>query len=74
MIASILHFIELGFSGSVLYHASISIPNLQKFEGMSKKAAKVSSAAQNELDMTRKTQAAGVVAVCTWFLCCSLHP
>jgi len=62
MFQFILHCLQAGLSGYVLYHASISIPNLQKYESKSKKAAKYSSTAAEQLQRTRSTQTVGAVA------------
>lgn len=64
MLQFFLHGVQVALSAYALLHSSISIPNLQKYEETSKKAARISSTAENELNMTRKTQAAGAVGVC----------
>jgi hypothetical protein len=63
MLQFLLHAVEIGVSGYALYHASIAIPNLQKYESKSKKAAKYLDTAARELHRTRTTQTAGTVAV-----------
>jgi hypothetical protein len=63
MLQFALHGIQIAISAYALFHSSIAIPNLQKYEENSKKAAKISSTAEHELNMTRKTQAAGAVGV-----------
>ncbi|KAF2668347.1 hypothetical protein BT63DRAFT_425669 [Microthyrium microscopicum] len=61
MLQFALHVAQIGLSAYALYHASISIPNLQKWEKSSERAAKVSKSAERDLKMTRQTQAAGAV-------------
>jgi hypothetical protein len=63
MISFLLHSLQAAISGYSLYHASISIPNLQKYEEKSKTAAKYSKLAADQLQRTRSTQAIGTVAV-----------
>jgi hypothetical protein len=68
MLQFLLHSVQVALSAYALFHSSISIPNLQKYEETSKKAANYSSTAEHELQMTRKTQAAGAVGVSLLFL------
>ena len=63
MFQFLIHCIQATLSGYALYHASISIPNLQKYESKSEKAAKYSKAAAEQLQRTRSTQAVGAAAV-----------
>jgi hypothetical protein len=63
MFQFLLHCIQASLSGYALYHASISIPNLQKYESKSEKAAKYSKTAADQLQRTRSTQAVGTFAV-----------
>jgi hypothetical protein len=63
MLQFILHCTQAALSAFALYHASISIPNLQKYESKSEKAAKYSKTAAEQLQRTRSTQAVGAVAV-----------
>jgi hypothetical protein len=72
MLQFFLHCIQAGLSGYVLYHASISVPNLQQYESKSKKAAKYSQVAADQLHKTRSTQTAGTIAVS--FIFQPLHP
>jgi len=58
-----VHTVQAGFSAYNLYLASISIQNLQGYEGMSEKAAKYSNTAEHQLHKTRTTQASGTIAV-----------
>ena len=51
------------FSAYTLYLSSIAIQNLQKYEETSKKAAKYSNTAEQQLHKTRTTQASGVLSV-----------
>jgi len=62
MFQSLIHCLQAGLSGYVLYHASISVPKLQKYESKSEKAAKYSNTAAEQLQRTRSTQTVGVVA------------
>jgi hypothetical protein len=66
MIPFLLHSLQAGISGYSVYHSSISIPNLQKYESKSKTAAKYSKTAEVQLQRTRSTQAVGTVAVSTF--------
>jgi hypothetical protein len=66
MLSAIMSFFYAslaGFGGYNLYLVSISISNLQGYEETSKKAAKYSNVAENQLHKTRTTQATGAVAV-----------
>jgi hypothetical protein len=65
---SILHALQASFSAYTLYLSSISIRNLQKYEETSKKAAKYSNIAEQQLYKTRTTQASGVISVPPYFL------
>jgi hypothetical protein len=60
---SILHALQASFSAYTLYLSSISIRNLQKYEETSKKAAKYSSIAEQQLHKTRTTQASSALSV-----------
>lgn len=55
---------QVGLSTYCLYLSSIAILKLQKYEGMSKTAAKYSNVAENQLYKTRTTQTSSVIAVC----------
>jgi hypothetical protein len=59
----LIHIVQASFSAYNLYLASIAISKLQKYEGTSKKAAKYSTIAENQLHKTRTTQACGTLAV-----------
>ena len=63
MFQFLIHCVQAAISGYALYHASISIPNLQKYESKSEKAAKYSKTAAEQLQRTRSTQAVGAAAV-----------
>jgi hypothetical protein len=60
---SLLHALQATFSGYTLYLSSIAIHNLQKYEETSKKAAKYSNIAEQQLHKTRTTQASGALSV-----------
>ncbi|KAG4443530.1 hypothetical protein IFR05_001003 [Cadophora sp. M221] len=62
-ILSIIHVSQAAFGIYNLYLASISISNLQGYEDMSKKAAKYSNTAEQQLHKTRTTQASGTIAL-----------
>ncbi|KAE9365164.1 hypothetical protein N431DRAFT_549443 [Stipitochalara longipes BDJ] len=66
---SILHALQASFSAYTLYLSSISISNLQKYEETSKKAAKYSNIAEQQLHKTRTTQASGALSVLFSFIC-----
>jgi len=72
MLSSIFHFLitigQIGLSTYCLYLSSIAIPKLQKYEDVSKTAAKYSNIADNQLYKTRTTQASSVIAVLTTLL------
>ena len=59
----VLHAAQAAFSAYTLYLSSISIRNLQQYEETSKKAAKYSNVAENQLHKTRTTQASGALTV-----------
>jgi hypothetical protein len=63
MISFLLHVLQSAIGGYALYHSSISIPNLQKYDGKSKSASKYFQSIANERHSTRTTQAAGAIAV-----------
>lgn len=68
----LLHGAQVALSASGGYFSYIAITNLQQWEGPAKKAANYSGTADSELQMTRKTQAAGALSVSqAWF---ALHP
>ena len=60
---SLLHALQASFSAYTVYLSSISIRNLQKYEETSKKAAKYSNIAEQQLHKTRTTQASGTLSV-----------
>ena len=62
-ILTLVHASQAAFGIYNLYLASISISNLQGYEDMSKKAAKYSNTAEQQLHKTRTTQASGTIAV-----------
>ena len=62
-ILSVIHASQAAFGIYNLYLASISISNLQGYEDMSKKAAKYSNTAEQQLHKTRTTQASGTISV-----------
>lgn len=64
---TLINGFQAAFSAYNLYLASISITNLQKYEEKSKKAAKYSNIAENQLHKTRTTQASGTIAVSSNF-------
>jgi hypothetical protein len=64
---SISHALQASFSAYTLYLSSISIRNLQKYEETSKKAAKYSNIAEQQLHKTRTTQASGALSVPSLF-------
>jgi hypothetical protein len=63
-ILSVLYAFQAAYSAYNLYLASISISNLQQYEDATKKAAKYSNIAENQLHKTRTTQASGAITVC----------
>jgi hypothetical protein len=63
----VLHSAQFCLSAYSLFHAYISITNLQQYEEKSEKAAKYSSTAAHDLHKTRTTQTSGTLAV-------RLHP
>jgi hypothetical protein len=65
---SLLHALQASFSAYTLYLSSIAIRNLQKYEKTSKKAAKYSNTAEQQLHKTRTTQASGALSVPLLFL------
>ena len=65
---SLLHALQASFGAYTLYLSSISIRNLQKYEESSKKAAKYSNIAEQQLHKTRTTQASGALSVLHAFL------
>lgn len=67
-IPSVLYAFQAAYSAYNLYLASISISNLQQYEDATKKAAKYSNIAENQLHKTRTTQASGAIAVLLTFL------
>ncbi len=60
---SLLHALQASLSAYTLYLSSIAIQNLQKYEKTSKKAAKYSNTAEQQLYKTRTTQASGALSV-----------
>lgn len=70
LLSSLLPFLHVGqvamgaWAGKHSYEA---IRRLRQYEDATKKAAKYSSTADNELQRTRTTQAAGAITVCTAF-------
>jgi hypothetical protein len=60
---SLLHALQAFFSAYTLYLSSIAVQNLQKYEKTSKKAAKYSNIAGQQLHKTRTTQASGALSV-----------
>lgn len=64
-ILTLVHASQAAFGIYNLYLTSISISNLQGYEDMSKKAAKYSNTAEQQLHKTRTTQASGTIAVCS---------
>jgi len=63
IILSILHAFQAAYGAYNLYLSSISIRNLQGYENTSKKAAKYSNTAADQLHKTRTTQASTALAV-----------
>lgn len=63
VLLSVLHALQASFSAYTLYLSSISIRNLQKYEETSKKAAKYSNIAEQQLHKTRTTQASAALSV-----------
>jgi len=59
----VLHVAEATLSIVGGYHSYIAITNLQQYESMTKKAAKISSIADDQLDRTRKTHASGAISL-----------
>ncbi|KAH7390188.1 hypothetical protein BKA64DRAFT_710743 [Cadophora sp. MPI-SDFR-AT-0126] len=62
-ILPLVHVSQAAFGIYNLHLASISINNLQGYEDMSKKAAKYSNTAEQQLHKTRTTQASGTIAL-----------
>lgn len=83
-VLTIAHAAQAAFSAYNLYLAYVSITNLQTYEETSKKVAKYSNTAENQLYKTRTTQASGTIAVCFlpfqaysiafYAMCCLLNP
>jgi hypothetical protein len=63
MATIVLHLAQGGLSAYSLFHAYISITNLQKWESTSEKAAQYSQTAAQELHKTRTTQTSGALTV-----------
>ncbi|KAF2433132.1 hypothetical protein EJ08DRAFT_647521 [Tothia fuscella] len=59
----LLHLAQASLSGYSLFHAYISITNLQKYEKKTEKAAEWSRTAAQELHKTRTTQTSGTLAI-----------
>ncbi|KAK0105299.1 hypothetical protein ONS96_004695 [Cadophora gregata f. sp. sojae] len=60
---TLVHASQAAFGIYNLYLAATSISNLQGYEDMSKKAAKYSNTAEQQLHKTRTTQASGTIAL-----------
>jgi hypothetical protein len=58
-----IHLAQAGLSAYSLFHAYISITNLNKWEDKTEQAAKYSETAAQELHKTRTTQTSGALAV-----------
>lgn len=59
----VLHSAQFCLSAYSLFHAYISITNLQQYEEKSEKAAQYSSTAAHDLHKTRTTQTSGTLAI-----------